>query len=257
MRPLWFPLLVLAGVGSGLAASGIEAVWTRTAGAPVSPPVVWAVALALHSGYVAPAILRRGALLGSLAWIAAVHFTALGLAASGFTAPLFRALPLQAAALAAALALRERSTWAERLARWRFARSEIGVQLRMWPGMVPWSVDCVRRLLVGASEAPAHAALQQLADSIEQADSHLHLDVRRMAAPERLRQVLSTAGAALRTDADLAAGRTSNELQQRALAAAAACRDECARLPGLDDHQREALAARCAEVLMEAARVRV
>jgi hypothetical protein len=248
------PLVVFTALNSYLGAGGLGGVWTSHAGHVAPWPALLAVAAALHVAWILCAVHRRG-LVVSAAWPIGVHFSRLGLEAEGFDGvALIYAIIAETILLALATSLAPPLPWAERLARWRRARADIAVQLRMGEGVLPWLREAAARFLRGRPERPAGAGFRRFAADLADAECRLRVNVARLAAPEHLRQSLATSGARLLAEAERAASHLSIGLEQQALAAAAACRDECERLPGVRDADRQALARQCEALLMNLAR---
>jgi hypothetical protein len=253
---LLFPLLVLAGLASYMTAAGFDAVWFEHAARTPPPLVTLLVAGALHAAWILCAAERRAAGLVAISWPMSIHFSRLGLRAEGFGASaLLYALVAETILLALAASLAPPLPWAERLARWRRARADIAVQLRMAEGVVPWLRDAIARFVRGVPELPAGSGFRRLVADLTDADCRLHVSVARLGAPEHLRQSVITSGTRLLSNAERAASRLSLDLEQQALAAVAACRDECEQLPGLAQPERQALAKQCEMVLLDLAKL--
>jgi len=251
---LLFPLVVLAGLNSYLAARGLEAVWLGDA-ARVPPFVaILLVAAALHAAWLLCSAKRRASVAVAIGWLLCVHFSRYGLTAMEFGgSPLLYSLVAETILLSLACTLAPPMAWGERLARWRRARADIAVQLRMAEGIVPWVRDAASRFVNGTPDMASGAGFRRLVADLADAECRLRVKVTRLAAPEHLRQSLMSSGTTLLSNAELAAARLSLDLERQALVAAAGCRDECERLPGLAEPQREALARQCESVLVDLA----
>jgi hypothetical protein len=245
---LALPLLVLSALAAYLAGLGVGAEW-RT---PF--PLEHVIAGVLHACWVLPAARRHG-LLVPLCWPCSVYFCCEGIRRldAGASA-LWVALLLEAICLLLAVSLGPAEPWAERLARWRRARADILTQLRMGSGLLPWVRQCTRQLLGGVPDTPLGADYQRFAAALADAEHRLRVRLSRTVMPEQLRQAILTSASAMMARAEASAAQRAIDLEQQALAAAAACREQCERLEHLTPDQRGQLAGQCESLLLELAR---
>ena len=223
MKALTGPLLVLGALAAWLGGWGVADTWQSHAGQPAVAPLPYIVSAALHAAWMLAVGRRRASLVAVIHWPVTCWLCCRGLAEAGFGAPFLYALTVEGAPLALALALTERGTWSDRLARWRRARNALAVQWEMWSGR-------------------GHERfLAALAD----AECRLKVRLAGMAIPEQLRQAVLTSAGALLADAEVAGARTAVELERKALTEAASCRDLCERLEDLPPERRNALARQC------------
>jgi hypothetical protein len=248
MVTLVLPLLVLGPLAAYLGGLGLAAEWR-----PVFP-LEYVIAGALHACWVLP-VARRHWLLVPLCWPCSVYFCCQGIRRLDAGAPAFgAALLLEGICLLLALSLTTVEPWAERLARWRRARADILTQLRMGAGLLPWARQCARQLLTGAPDTPLGADYQRFAAALADAEHRLRVRLTHIALPEQLRQAILTSASAMMARAEASAAQRAIELEQQALAAAAACREQCERLEHLTPDQRRQLAGQCEALLLELAR---
>ena len=246
MRVLTVPLLILAALATYAAGLGLAARW-RT---PF--PVEFAVSGALHAAWLLPAARRSGLGLAAVCWTASVWLVQRGIASlyladSGL--PL--AILLEGVCLLLALSILPAEPWAGRVARWRRSRADIVTQLRMGQGIVPWWRLCLRQFTHGAAETPVGSDHRRFAAALADAEHRLRIRISRAAMPEQLRQSVLESVSAVVGRAETAAAQRAIELEQLALSAAAACREQCERMESLPASARQALANECEEVFLE------
>lgn len=242
MRILILPLLVLEAFAAYVAGLGFAASWH-----PVFP-LEYTIAGALHAAWTLPAARRSGSFL----LIAACWIVSLWLASAGSSFE--TAILLEGICLLLALSIAPVESWPQHLAHWRRTRTEILIQLRMGQGVVPWFRTCLRQLAVGAADTPLGSDYQRFAAALADAEHRLRVRLNRAAVPEQLRQSILGNVSAIVARAETAAAQRAIEMEQQALAAAAACREQCERMEGLPAPERKALASQCEQIFLELAR---
>jgi len=140
---------------------------------------------------------------------------------------------------------------AERLARWRRARSEISVQLLMGDGLFHWIPGCVRQFFSGSRAMSGGSSFRRLVAELADAEHTLRMRLGGLVIPERLRQSILTSASTLVSQAERSAAALSIELEQEALNAAAACRDQCEDLENLRPQEKVVLAKQCETLFLE------
>jgi hypothetical protein len=239
-------LLVLASPPVYLAGLGAAAGWVAHAGAPSAGLPAQFFSTALHLGWITAAIRRRAAAVMLLCFPLSVWLCRQGLsAARGAGAGWWAALCLEAIPLTLAWSFAPASSWADRLARWRRARAATNAQLHMGPGLWPWLRDSVRQLFFGIPDRAAGAGHQRFLAELADAEHRLRVGLADLALPQQLRQSVLSRASQLRAQAELASARLNFELEQQALAAAAACREECEAMSDLAPELRERWAREC------------
>ncbi len=249
MNPLVFPLLVLSALASFLAGLGVAARWHTPF------PLEQGIAAALHATWLLGASRKAGLMLTFVSWVTTVWLARAGFATVNAAAPrLPLALLLEGICLMLAFSIAGPDPWPDRLARWRRTRADILTQLRMGHGILPWARMCLRQFASGAADAPLGSDYQRFAAALADAEHRLRIRLNRAAVPERLRQSILGNVSAIVARAETSAAQRAIELEQQALAAAAACREQCERMEDLPISQRQALAGQCEQVFLELAR---
>jgi hypothetical protein len=245
---LLFPLLILGTLASYVAGLGCAARWqTRF-------PLEYLIAGALHASWLLPATRRSGLALTATCWTATVWLAEKGIATLYVTgSDLVLAILLEGICLSLALAVAPPEPWPERLARWRRTRSDMLIQLRMGQGIAPWWRLCLRQFAVGAADTPVGSDYQRFAAGLADAEHRLRVRLSRVAMPEQLRQSLLANVSTIVARAETSAAQRAMELEQQALTAAAACREQCERIEDLTAPERKALAGQCEQVFLELA----
>lgn len=246
------PLLVLAGLAVWVAGVGGAAWWASLRGSVPPLAAACAAAGALHLAWISAAVARHAPLLVWPAWLTSFWLCRRGFLAfqpgeSRWLSP----ATLEGLVLLVALALRTPEPLAARLARWRRARDEIALQLRMGDGLVPWARDAARRLLRGRAELPVCGSFRRLVGELADVEQRLAWKVSSLAAPEQLRQFVQSGASQLLAQAEEARAALAIELERRTLALAAACREQCDLLPGLSSEERARAARQCEELLLD------
>lgn len=246
------PLLVLAGLATWVTGVGGAAWWASLRGSAPPLAAACAAAGALHLAWISAAAARHAHLLVWPAWLTSFWLCRRGFLAfqPGESRWLSPAI-LEGLVLLVALALRDPEPLAARLARWRRAREEIALQLRMGEGLVPWGRDSIRRLFWGRAELPVCRAFRRLAGELADVEDRLAWKVSSLAAPEQLRQFVHSGASQLLAQAEKARAALAVELERRTLALAAACREQCETLPGLSVEERARAARQCEELLLD------
>jgi hypothetical protein len=252
MRVLVIPLVVLGGGAAFLAGIGIAQTWMpQDVGLPfICLPFM--ISAALHASWIFPAARRRSPYLVILAWLLSFHYCYHGLMvlANGAN-PFAGALVAETIILLLAQALTPGSTWGERLARWRRARSEISIQLRMGDGILSWFPPSLRRFLLGSSEIPSGTSYGRFVAELRDAEHSLRIRLSRLAIPEHLRQSILSSASDLLGQAEKSAAGQAIEMERHALVAAAACRDECENLEGLQPQEKSVLGRQCEDLFLD------
>jgi hypothetical protein len=252
MRALLFPLLVVGGLASYVAGLGVQAYWSLPSFPIPTGLFAQIVSAALHTGWMVSAGARRAPAVATACWLVSLWLCWHGALSVSPVSPAFTvALLLEGIALTRALALSPRSTWAERLARWRRARTDISAQLQMGQGVLPWMQDSLARFVAGAPDKPAGADYSRFLAEMADAEHRLRIRLSRLALPEQLRQSILASAAVLVGRAETSAAHLAIELERQALTAAAACRDQCEQLPELTPKQRQQLAQQCESLFVE------
>jgi hypothetical protein len=252
MRALLFPLLAVGSLASYVAGLGVQA--HSNGQALAVPPALLSqvVSAALHTAWMVSTGNRRTPAVAAACWLVSLWLCWQGALAVSPASPAFvGALLLEGIPLILALALSPRSTWAERLARWRRARADISAQLQMGQGVLPWARESVVRFVAGAPDRPAGADYSRFLAEMADAEHRLRIRLSRLALPEQLRQSILASAAVLLGRAETSAAHLAIELEQQALSAAAAYRDQCEQLPELTPKQRQHLAHQCESLFVE------
>lgn len=221
-------------------------------------PAWWAFLLALSCGCHAAwlSALVRGRSLAPFvpALLLSTDVCRRGLATSGFSgSAAVWAVVLETTLAALALQLAPPLRWPDRLAAWRRACEETAAQLRLARGILPCVFDSVTRLGRAHRAGATETQFADLAAAIGDMDVRLGRQVAPLVMPEHVRQSLLTRAHALATEAELASIEVSMAIEQQALTAAVAFRDECTVLEGLDDSARDALVRGGQAFLLEVA----
>jgi hypothetical protein len=252
MLVLVIPLVILGGFNAFLAGIGISQAWMPQY---LSLPFLCLPHLfsaALNASWIFPAARHRAPYLVFLAWLLSCHYCHQGLKSlSEDPNSMAGALFLETITLLLAQAVIPSPTWSERLTRWRRARAEISVQLHMGEGVLYWFPPALRRFLLGSSEMPSGTNYGKFVAQLRDAEHSLRIRLSKLAMPEHLRQsILSSAGNLL-GQAEKSAACLAIELEKNALAAAAACRDECEDLDGLQPQEKSALGRQCEDLFLD------
>jgi len=242
---MMLPLVVFGALAAYVAGLGAAAWWASLGGAAAPAPAFLASG-ALHLAWIHCAASRRAPLLAWAGFLVSLSLCRLGLASlAGGNASWARPAILEGLVLLIALSVRSPLSLAERLGRWRRARADIALQLRMGDGLLPWARECGRRFLAGRADLPLSQTFRRLAAELAEIDRRLGLAVSNLAAPEQLRQFVQAGASELLAEAEQAGAALAVELERRALALAAACREQCESLPGLSDEERARAARQC------------
>ncbi len=252
MAVLMIPFLTFGAVAAYVAGVG-AASWWASRGGPAPPLGLEYVASgALQLGWMTCAARGRAPVLTGVGFV-----TSVSLCRDGFRtfqrgeAPWTAAVLIESLVLLVALALRSPVGLAERLRRWRRARDEMALQIRMGDGLLPWARDCVARLIAGRADVPLCQTFRRLAAELAEVQNRLAFKVSGWVGPEPLRQFLQVGAAQLLTQAEHASATLAVELEKRTLALAAACREQCDSLPGLAPDERSRAARQCEELLFD------
>jgi hypothetical protein len=246
LRILLLPLLILGTLASYVAGLGCAVYWqTRL-------PLEYLISGALHASWILPATRRSGFALTATCWTATVWLAGKGIGTLYVTGSnLLLALLLEGVCLLLAVSLAPPEPWSERLARWRRARAEVAIQLRMGHGIVPWCRSCWRQFTIGAADTPVGSDYQRFAAALADAEHRLQVRLNRAAVPEQLRESILANAAAVVARSETAAAQRAIEVEQQALSAAAVCREQCERMGHLTAPERKALASQCEQVFLE------
>jgi len=240
------PLVVFGALAAYISGLGALAWWGTQSGAAAPAAPAYLASGALHLAWIQCAASRRAPLVAWVGFFVSLSLCRRGLASlPGGSASWAGPALLEGLVLLIALAVRSPLGLAERLARWRRARADIALQLRMGDGLLPWARDCGRRLLAGRADLPLAHTFQRLAAELAEIDGRLGLAVSNLAAPEQLRQFLHAGASELLAEAEQAGATLAVELERRALALAAACREQCESIPGLSAEERARAAQQC------------
>lgn len=246
MRVLVFPLLVLGVLASYIAGLGLAARWHITF------PLEYLIAGALHAGWLMPATRRSGLALTAVCWIATAWLARKGIATFySADSDLLLAILIEGVCLLIALSIAPADPWPERLARWRRTRADIITQLRMGQGIVPWWRLCLRQFTSGAADTPFGSDYQRFAAALADTEYRLRIRLNRATMPEQLRQSILENVSTIIARAETSAAQRAIELEQHALTAAAACREQCESMESLSAPERKALADECEQVFLE------
>lgn len=248
MRILILPLLVLAVLASYVGGLGLARWHTPS-------PVEYLIAAAVHAAWILPATRRSSLALTTAGWVTALWLEQRGietfyLAESDF----LLALLIESVCLLLAHSVAPPETWADRLARWRRSRADIATQLRMGQGVVPWWRFSLRQFTGGAADTPVGSDYQRFAAALADSEHRLRIRINRATMPEQLRQSILESAAAIGGSAETSAAQRAIEVERQALAAAAACRDQCERLENLSPAERKALSSQCEQAFLELTR---
>jgi hypothetical protein len=240
------PLVVFGALAAYISGLGALAWWGTQSGAAAPAAPAYLASGALHLAWIQCAASRRAPLVAWVGFFVSLSLCRRGLASlPGGSASWAGPALLEGLALLIARAVRSPLGLAERLARWRRARADIALQLRLGDGLLPWARDCGRRLLAGRADLPLAHTFQRLAAELAEIDGRLGLAVSNLAAPEQLRQFLHAGASELLAEAEQAGAALAVELERRALALAAACREQCESIPGLSAEERARAARQC------------
>jgi hypothetical protein len=245
---LVFPLLVLGALASYVTGLGLARWHTPF-------PLEYAIAGALHASWIVPAARRSGLLLTAVCWTASLWLADRGFATLYITdSNLPPALLLEGVCLLLAVSIAPAEPWADRLARWRRTRADIVTQLRMGQGILPWWRLCLRQFATGTADTPLGSDYQRFTAALADAEHRLRVRINRATMPEQLRQSILESVTAIVARAETSAAHRAIEIEQQAVAAAAACRDQCERLESLSTSERKALAGQCEQAFLELTR---
>lgn len=246
------PLFVLTALASYVAGLGFRQCWTDRAG---EPPVLYleqVISGALHLGWVLCVAYRGGTFVTAVCWTSSLVACDEGLGSISGTAPSsLLALTIEGIPLLLAMSLTPSSSVAERLARWRRARSEISVQLRMGEGLVHWLPAAFRQFLKGTADMPAGSSYRRFLAEMADAEHTLRIRLNCLAIPEQLRQSILTTANSLVGQAEKSAAILAMEFERQALNAAAVCRDQCEDLENMQPDEKAALAKQCEDLFLE------
>lgn len=249
MRILIVPLFVLGALASYIAGLGLASRWHTTF------PLEFLIAGALHAAWLIPATRRSGPGLTVVCWTATAWLARKGIATFYLAdSELLLAVLLEGVCLLLALSIAPAEPWPERLARWRRSRADIVTQLRMGQGILPWWRLSVRQFTNGAADTPLGSDYQRFAAALADTEHRLRVRINRATMPEQLRQSVLENVSAIVARAETSAAQRAIELEQQALSAAAACREQCERMESLPATKRKALAGECEQVFMELTR---
>lgn len=136
MATLIFPLGIFVALASYAAGLGLHGLLSAQSIRPSTFTIAQVLSAALHMGWSLSAGYRRAMLVTVVTWPVSVYFCRRGFdpmqaGLQSYTCAFF----LEAIPLIMALSLASRSPWADRLARWRRARSAITAQLYMGEGL--------------------------------------------------------------------------------------------------------------------------
>jgi len=252
MKALLFPLLILGSVTAYLAGLGIESAWRDLTQSSPLFPVHFLISIALHLGWITPAAKRRLPALTIVGWLVSLHFCDAGLAAAGpGSHSMSYSFLAEILSLLLALALTPRSSWGERLARWRRARAEIAIQARMGEGIFRWVVPVLRQSLVGPPIAPPGGDFRRFTAELSDAEQRLRIRLRSTILPEQIRQSMLSSASELVGRAEAAAAQTGFDLERSALAASASCREQLEEMDDITPDRKSALAAQCESLFLE------
>jgi hypothetical protein len=252
MMTLIVPLLIVGSVAAFLGGLGIENAWLAVIGSYPSFPFQYLISAALHAAWIIPAARRTAAGLVLTGWLASLHFCHAGLALTGSGGQAFAySLLAESITLLLALALSPTTSWGERLARWRRARAEISMQLRMGEGLVSWLMPSVQQLLIGTAAMPSGCDYRRFSAELADAEHRLKTRLRGIILPEQVRQSILACANDLVGRAEANAARTGFELERMALAAAASCREQIEGMSSITAEQRKALADQCESLFFE------
>jgi hypothetical protein len=243
---LILPLVVLGALAAYVAGLGAVAWWQTQGGAAAPAAPAYLASAGLHLAWIQCAASRRAPLVAWVGFLVSLSLCRRGLASlPGGSASWAGPALLEGLVLLIALAVRSPVSLAERLARWRRARADIALQLRLGDGLLPWARDCGRRLIAGRADSPLVPTFQRLTAELAEIDGRLGLAVSNLAAPEQLRQFVKAGASQLLAEAEQAGAALAVELERRALALAAACREQCESIPSLPAEERTHAARQC------------
>jgi hypothetical protein len=252
MSELVIPLVILGGLAAYVGGLGIEHAWMLGASNAPVPYLSNVISAALHASWIFAAARRRAPLLIAAGWFLSRYFCQEGLTTLGQGSGSFACSTLaEVIPLLLALALTPRSTWGEKLARWRRARSEISIQLRMGEGLMSWFPPAVRQFLFGSAVTAAGSSYRRYLAEMADAEHVLRVRLSSLTIPEHLRQSILTSAGALVGQAEKSAAALAIHLEREALNAAAACRDQCEELEDLQPQERAVLAKQCEALFLE------
>jgi len=240
------PLVVFGAFATFVSGLGAAAWWGTQGGASAPPALVHVASGALHLAWIHCAASRRAPLLAWAGCLLSLSMCRQGFASlPGRNASWASPALLEGLVLLIAWAFRSPLSMAERLGRWRRARADIALQLRMGDGLLPWARECGRRLIAGRADPPLCHTFERLAAELAEVDRRLGSAVSNLAAPEQLRQFLHAGASELLAEAEQAGAALAVELERRALALAATCREQCESIPGLSAEERARAARQC------------
>ena len=248
---IFIPLLVFAGLAAHVAGLGVMAWWGKQAGTAAPLWLSYLASGALHMAWIYCAASRQSPLCLAVAFLLSLSLCSHGLRAlPGGHGSLLGPMLIEGLPLMTAWMLRPPLRLSERLARWRRARAEIALQLRMGDGLLPWARDSARRLIVGKADLPVCPNFRRLAAQLAETAWRPGPDVSILAAPEELRQFVQTGASELLVEAERAAAALAVELERRSIDLAAACREQCEAISGLTTDDRARLARQCETFLL-------
>jgi hypothetical protein len=252
MPVLIIPLIILGSISAFLVGIGIVHTWMPLY---VDPPFIYLpyiISAALNTSWIFPAARHRAPFLVFLAWLLSCHYCHQGLKSLTYGPnPLAGALLAETIALLLAQALVPGPTWSERLTRWRRARTDISVQLHMGEGILYWFPPAIKRFLLGSSEMPSGTNYGRFVAELRDGEHRLHIRLSKLAIPEHLRQSILSSASDLLGQAEKSAACLAIELEKNALAAAAACCDECEDLEGLQPQEKSVLGRQFEDLFLD------
>jgi hypothetical protein len=242
----------MAMLASYVAGLGLRREWISQTGELPPWNVEQVLSAALHMAWICCAVSRRGAPVTVICWAASLYACYSGLCSLNKAEhSLAYALMLETIPLLLARALFPSPPLAERLARWRRARADISVQLRMSEGLFPWLPVSVVRFFKGPTESPAGTSYRRFLAELADAEIKLRIRLGGLGLPEHLRQTILSSASALVGQAEKSAAGLAIDLERQALNAAAACRDQCEELKDLQPQEKDALAKQCEALFLE------
>lgn len=237
------PAITFALLAAMAAGSGAASVFANCA------PSCYIAAVALHAAWLRAVFLGRRALPSAICWLVSLYFCRAGLGGS-----LSLALVLEGVPLVLAVSQAPETSWGDRLARWRRARSQISIQLRLADGILPWLRRAVAQCFYGRAETTVSFDYQRFLAGMATAERSVAARLSTSAMPEVLNQHVATRAAALQSHAAALAVDCVMRLEQEALSAAAECRDICDHLDAVSTERRDQIAAECESLLLELVR---
>lgn len=249
---LVLPLCALAALVSYFAGLGIRREWLARMGEAPPWRVEFIVSAALHLSWIFCIASRRGSFAAVLCWFASLYACNSGMAGrenSGGSVIL--PFIVECVPLLLARSLSCPPPLSETLARWRRARTEISIQLRMGEGLISWFPPALRQFFIGSPKTQNGSSYRRFIAELADAEHCLRLRLGHLTLPEHLRQSILTSAAALVSQAEKSAAALAIELEREALEAVAACRDQCEELRELQPQEKAALAKQCEDLFLE------